>query len=82
MNLQICSDSFESPVIGADTLHELLVDFLQGLDIEEHFSDHFESLASYNFVEEEDVEDLTNVAVEDFREMLAQAIIVKEIENV
>lgn len=80
--LRITSDPFDETVIDAGILHELLVEFLESLDIEAHVADYFEAEAADGLIEEEDIDDLVEQYVEEYRETLAQAIVVEEIENV
>lgn len=80
--LRIKSDPIDNTIIDAGTLHELLVEFLERFDIEAHVADYFEAQAADGMIEEEEIDDLVEQYVEDYREILAQAIIIEEIENV
>ena len=80
--LRITSDPIDNNVIDACTLHELLVAFLESIDVEANVVDYFEAQASDGIIEEEEIDDLVEQYVEEYRETLSQAIIVKEIENV
>lgn len=79
--LRITSDPIDNNVIDACTLHELLVEFLESIDVEANVVDYFEAQAADGVTEEEEIDDLVEQYVEEYRETLSQAIIVKEIEN-
>lgn len=78
--LRITSDPIDNTVIDASTLHELLVELFESLDIEAHVVDYFESRAD-GILEGPDIDDLVEQYVEEYREALAQSIIVEDIEN-
>lgn len=80
--LRIISDPIDATVIDTGTLHELLVELLERLDIESHVVDYFEAQAADGLIEEEEIDGSVEQYVEDYREALTQAIIVEEIENV
>jgi predicted DNA-binding protein (UPF0278 family) len=79
--LRIISDPIDNNVIDACTLHELLVEFLESIDVETNVADYFEAQAADGVIEEEEIDDLVEQYAEEYRETLSQAIIVQEIEN-
>jgi len=79
--LRITSDPIDNNVIDACTLHELLVEFLESIDVEANVVDYFEAQGANGIIEEEEIDDLVEQYVEEYRETLVQAIIVQEIEN-
>lgn len=79
--LRIKSDPIDNTVIDASTLHELLVELFESLDIEAHVVDHFEAQAADGLIEGPDIDDLVEQYVEEYRETLAHSIIVEDIEN-
>jgi len=79
--LRITSDPIDNNVIDACTLHELLVEFLESIDVECYVDGYFEAQAADGIIEEEEVADLVEQYVEEYRETLSQSIIVEEIEN-
>jgi predicted DNA-binding protein (UPF0278 family) len=79
--LRIISDPIDNNVIDACTLHELLVEFLESIDVEANVADYFEAQAADGVIEEEEIDDLVEQYAEEYRETLSQAIIVQEIEN-